>query len=169
MTTGVTSCRGNRYRYYIRSALLHDRSTEAGARARVNADDIERLVIGVLSRELSEPGLATDSGATGWGVHTRTRVRDTIERVIVPADQVQIVRKIAPTSPACVFAALSYKNQKTTADCTSAAALNCSHSSDDLVFSAAVPAPPACQAAAAPPRSVMKSRRRTVTRSSRRR
>src|SRR5215469_6355371 len=56
--------RGNRYRYYISSALLHDRRSEAGTRARVNADDIERLVIQVL--ELSEPGLATDSGANGW-------------------------------------------------------------------------------------------------------
>ena len=30
--------RGNRYRYYISSALLHDRRPDAGSRARVNAD-----------------------------------------------------------------------------------------------------------------------------------
>jgi hypothetical protein len=40
--------RGNRYRYYISSALLHDRQASAGSRARVNADDVERLVVEVL-------------------------------------------------------------------------------------------------------------------------
>src|SRR5215471_1226597 len=89
--------RGNRYRYYISSALLHDRRSEASTRARVNADDIERLVIQVL--ELSEPGLATDSGANGWDVQTRTLVRDIVERVVIQPDQVQIIRKIPPTYP----------------------------------------------------------------------
>ena len=37
--------RGNRYRYYISSALLHDRRPDAGSLARINADDVERLVI----------------------------------------------------------------------------------------------------------------------------
>jgi DNA invertase Pin-like site-specific DNA recombinase len=92
--------RGNRYRYYISSALLHDRRSEAGRRARVNADVVERLVIEVLSQELSEPWRATDSGANGWDVQTRTLVRDTVERMVVHQDQVQIIRKTATTSPA---------------------------------------------------------------------
>jgi hypothetical protein len=49
--------RGNRYRYYISSALLHDRRDNAGSLARVNADDVERLVVEVLGRELSRPDL----------------------------------------------------------------------------------------------------------------
>jgi hypothetical protein len=52
--------RGNRYRYYISSALLHDRRPDAGSRARVNADDVERLVVDVLGRELSRPELSTN-------------------------------------------------------------------------------------------------------------
>src|SRR5436190_2282756 len=52
--------RGNRYRYYISSALLHDRRPAAGSLARVNADDVERLVVEVLGRELSRPELSTD-------------------------------------------------------------------------------------------------------------
>jgi DNA invertase Pin-like site-specific DNA recombinase len=92
--------RNNRYRYYISSALLHDRRSEAGSRARVNADDIERVVIEVLGTELSAPGLATDSASGSWSVSTRTMVRETVERVVVQPDHVQIIRKIAPTSPA---------------------------------------------------------------------
>jgi Recombinase len=47
--------RGNRYRYYISSALLHDRKANAGSRTRVNADEMERLVVGVLSQECPGP------------------------------------------------------------------------------------------------------------------
>jgi hypothetical protein len=47
--------RGNRYRYYISSALLHERRGEAGSQSRVNADDVERLVIDVLGRAASNP------------------------------------------------------------------------------------------------------------------
>jgi hypothetical protein len=69
-------------------------------RARVNADDIERVVIEVLIGESSEPQRATDSGTNGWDVRTRTVVRDTVERVVVQPDQVQIIRKAALASPA---------------------------------------------------------------------
>jgi hypothetical protein len=92
--------RGNHYRYYVSSALLHDRRSEAGTRARVSADDIERLVIEVLGAELSELGPATDGASDSWNVQTRTMVRNTVDRVVVQPDHVQIIRKIAPTSPA---------------------------------------------------------------------
>jgi site-specific DNA recombinase len=46
--------RGNRYRYYISSALLHDRKANAGSRTRVNADEIEQEAV----RRLKS-GLAT--------------------------------------------------------------------------------------------------------------
>src|SRR5262249_19555711 len=52
--------RGNRYRYYISSALLHDRRADAGSLARVNADDVEQLVVAVLGQELSRPDLSGD-------------------------------------------------------------------------------------------------------------
>src|SRR6266480_1564480 len=61
--------RGNRYRYYISSALLHDCRPAAGSLARVNADDVERLVVEVLGRELSRPELSTDGPSAGWSVN----------------------------------------------------------------------------------------------------
>ena len=63
---------GNRYRYYISSALLHDRKASAGSRARVNADDVEQLVVEVLGRELSRPELSAGGPSAGWSPQTRT-------------------------------------------------------------------------------------------------
>jgi hypothetical protein len=75
--------RANRYRYYISSALLRDRRPDAGSRARFNADDIERLVVEVLGRELSRPEFPTDGPSGSCSIETRALVRDTIERVVV--------------------------------------------------------------------------------------
>ena len=66
--------RGNRYRYYISSALLHDRRPDAGSLARINADDVERLVVAVLGRELSRPhvtnppAIALPAGTNGYAI-----------------------------------------------------------------------------------------------------
>lgn len=91
--------RGNRYRYYVSSALLRDRRERAGSRARVGADDVERLVVEVLARELSHFDLLTDGAAGIWSAETRTLVRDTVERVLVHHCEVHIIRKMAATSP----------------------------------------------------------------------
>ena len=48
----------------------------AGSLARVNADDVERLVVEVLARELSRPELLTDGVGQG-GVETHTRCATT--------------------------------------------------------------------------------------------
>ena len=90
--------RGNRYRYYTSSALLHERSAAAGSLSRVNADDVERLVVDVLGRELSRPGLLADGPSAGWSAETRTLVRDTVKRIVIQYGQVQITRKPAETS-----------------------------------------------------------------------
>jgi site-specific DNA recombinase len=90
--------RGNRYRYYISSALLHDRRADAGTLARVNADEVERLVVEVLGRELSRPELSAEGPSTGWSPETRTLVRDTVERVVIQCGQIQISRKLTATS-----------------------------------------------------------------------
>jgi site-specific DNA recombinase len=94
--------RGNRYRYYISSALLHDRRTDAGSRARVNADDVERLVVEVLGRELSRPELSTNGSSGSWNAEIRAGVRDTVERVVVQCGELQIVRK--PAAPSATAA-----------------------------------------------------------------
>jgi hypothetical protein len=93
MSPTYTLRRGNRYRYYISSALLHDRKANVGSRARVNADQIERLVVEVLSRELSKSELSADDVSGGWSAETRTLVRDNIERIVVQGRDVQIVGK----------------------------------------------------------------------------
>src|SRR6266487_3180057 len=98
MSPSYSVRRGNRYRYYISSALLHDRRADAGSLARVNADDIERRVVEVLGRELSRPELSTDDRLAGWSTETRILVRDTVERVVIQCGQVQILRKPAATS-----------------------------------------------------------------------
>jgi hypothetical protein len=86
--------RGNRHRYYISRALVHGSKGDAGSRARIGAD-VERLVVEGLSRLLSRPKLIGDVTSGAWSTETRMLVRDTVERVVVGQDQVQIVRKIA--------------------------------------------------------------------------
>jgi hypothetical protein len=82
--------------------LLHDRRPDAGSLARVNADDVERLVVEVLRRELSRPELPADGPSAGWSAATRTLVGDTVERVVIQSGQVQITRK--PVQPSAIAA-----------------------------------------------------------------
>jgi site-specific DNA recombinase len=70
MSPSYSVRRGNRYRYYISSALLHDRRADAGSLARVNADDVERLVVEVLGQELSRPEISTGGPSAGWSTET---------------------------------------------------------------------------------------------------
>ncbi len=91
--------RGNRYRYYISSALLRDRREGAGSRARIGADDVERLVVEVMGRELSRTELLTDGASGVWSAEVRTLLRDAVERVVVHRDEVHIIRKLAAALP----------------------------------------------------------------------
>ena len=97
--------RGNRYRYYISRALMRGRKGDAGSQGRVNAADVERLVVETLGRQLSRPELLNDvaSGSWTWSGNwtseTRKLVQDTIERVIVGRSEVQVIRKITTGSP----------------------------------------------------------------------
>jgi DNA invertase Pin-like site-specific DNA recombinase len=100
--------RGNRYRYYVSRALMRGRQADAGSQGRVGADDVERLVVETLSRQLSRPELLNDVASGSWSIGTRsgswtseTRklVQDAIERVIVGRSEVQVIRKITTGSP----------------------------------------------------------------------
>ena len=88
--------RGNRYRYYISSALLHERRDDAGSRARANADDVERAVVGTLG--LSRPELCAESPSGCWSVEIRKLVRGSIERVVVQTDEIHVFRRPEATS-----------------------------------------------------------------------
>jgi len=90
--------RGNRYRYYISAALLRDRREGVGSRARVGADDVERLVVEVLARELSRTELFTDFTSGIWSAETRTLVREVVARIVVHHGEIQIIRKMAAPS-----------------------------------------------------------------------
>ena len=90
--------RGNRYRYYISAALLRDRREGVGSRARVGADDVERLVVEVLGRELSRTELFTDFTSGIWSAETRTLVREVVARIVVHHGEIQIIRKMAAPS-----------------------------------------------------------------------
>ena len=103
MSPSYSVRRANRYRYYISSALLHDRKEGAGSLARVNADNVERLVVEVLARELSRPELSTDEVAGSWSPMIRSLVRDNVARIVITPGQVQILAK--PPSAATSSAA----------------------------------------------------------------
>jgi DNA invertase Pin-like site-specific DNA recombinase len=93
MSPSYSVRRGNHYRYYISSALLRDRKERAGSLARVNADDVERLVVDVLARELSRPNLSTGEVTGSWSSVTRSLVREAVERIVIQRGQVQILRR----------------------------------------------------------------------------
>jgi site-specific DNA recombinase len=96
MTPTYTARRGNRYRYYVSRALMQDRGRERGAVLRVGADDIELLVVEALARELSRDDLAADAGSGIWDTEIRAIVRQSVERVVVHGEKIQIALKMRP-------------------------------------------------------------------------
>ena len=97
MTPTYSMRRGKRYRYYVSRALVRGRKEDAGSHCRVPADDVERLVVEFLAQQSSRPELLRDLGSGSWATETRTLVRDTLERVIVDRNQIQIIHKINTT------------------------------------------------------------------------
>jgi hypothetical protein len=85
---------GIRYRYYVSRALMRGHKGDAGSQGRVGADDVERLVVDTLDRQLSRPKPLAEVASGNWGIETRSLVQGTIERVIVGNNKVQIIRKI---------------------------------------------------------------------------
>jgi site-specific DNA recombinase len=94
--------RGNRYRYYISRALVRGVKNEAGSQARIGANDVERLVVETLSRQLSKPELMNEVATGIWSAETRTLVRGAVERVVLGNGRVRIVRRAAPASPSSI-------------------------------------------------------------------
>jgi site-specific DNA recombinase len=93
MSPTYTVRRGNRYRYYISRGLVQDCREGAGPLARVEANDVERLVVEALGRALSLDLLAADTASGGWNSGTRKIMRESIERVIVHDEEIHIVLK----------------------------------------------------------------------------
>ena len=92
--------RGIRYRYYISPGLVGAGGERARSQRRINAQEIERLVVETLASQLSRPELLSEAGSGSWSAETRSAVLDNIERVVVGQNELQIIRKIArPRSP----------------------------------------------------------------------
>jgi site-specific DNA recombinase len=87
--------RGIRYRYYISPGLVGASGERARSQRRINAQEIERLVVETLASQLSRPELLSEAGPASWSADTRTVVRDNVERIVVGQDELHLIRKIA--------------------------------------------------------------------------
>ena len=99
MSPSYTVRRRNRYRYYISSALLRGRKQDAGSIARVGADDVERIVVAALGRELSGSEPAIDTFGV-WNSETRALVRESVERIAIHDGEAQLILKTRQAGPA---------------------------------------------------------------------
>lgn len=75
---------GKRYAYYVSQALLQNEKERAGAVSRVPAEEVERLVLEVLATSSTDKNKAEVT-------------RDSIERVVVFKDRIEIVRPAGTT------------------------------------------------------------------------
>lgn len=91
MSPAHTTRRQNRFRYYISQAQL--RGGEPGSRPRINADDIERLVVRELLRQQGRADQMADLATGAWGTDIRDLVRTTVGRIVVHHDDVEITLK----------------------------------------------------------------------------
>jgi hypothetical protein len=104
MTPTYTVRRRNRYPYYVSRGSVQDRTGGKGALPRVGADDVERLIVQALARALSRDDLATDAASGIWSPETRTVLRESVERVVVSYEEIQLVlkRKVGDAGTATV-------------------------------------------------------------------
>ena len=98
MSPTHTMRRGNRYRYYISQTILRGCREEAGSLPRIGADDVEELVVEALGRQLSPDQFAPVPGI--WTSETRALVRDSVERVVVHGNEIEIILKAKAEGPA---------------------------------------------------------------------
>jgi len=92
MSPTYTMRRGNRYRYYISQAYL--RGGDAGSRPRIGADDVERVVVEATCRQPSRDSQITDFSTGIWSAEIRELIRNTVDRVVIHHDGVELTPKI---------------------------------------------------------------------------
>ena len=71
--------------------MLRDRREGAGSRARIGADDVERLVVEVMGRELSRTELLTDGASGVWSAEVRTLLRDAVDNDPLDGGSIAII------------------------------------------------------------------------------
>jgi hypothetical protein len=91
MSPTYTVHRGQRYRYYTCQGALRRRDQQAGSRRHVGAEEVEALVVEMLARALPGAALGTNIAVGNLTADTRIPVRDTVERVVVRGNEIEIV------------------------------------------------------------------------------
>ena len=79
---------GVRYRYYVSRAIMEGRQTEAGAIARVPAEDVERVVVDAIAG-LSGPATGRCDDIAD-DRHERRWVQEFVERITIRAGAIEI-------------------------------------------------------------------------------
>jgi site-specific DNA recombinase len=93
MTSTYTVRRRNHYRYYVSRGPVQDQKGGKGALPRVAADDVERAIVQALACALSRDDLATDAASGIWSPETRTVLRESVERIVVSYEEIQVILK----------------------------------------------------------------------------
>src|SRR5262249_29853071 len=70
------------------------RGSEAGSRPRINADEVERVVVEALCRQPSRDRQTTDFLTGVWSAEIRELVRSTVDRIVIHHDDIEMTHKI---------------------------------------------------------------------------
>jgi site-specific DNA recombinase len=89
MSPSFSSKNGARYRFYVSSAILRGRKTEAGSVARVSAADIERTLINALRARLKIDKAVLDADVIGTYVARAELSNRTIKITATPAARIR--------------------------------------------------------------------------------
>jgi site-specific DNA recombinase len=87
MTPSHSNKDGVRYRYYVSHAVLQRRKQDAGRVARVQAAELERIVVEAVRARLAAAGQMCD------GLSDREAIEGCVERIIVRPDAVDLETK----------------------------------------------------------------------------
>lgn len=89
MSPSFSSKNGARYRFYVSSAILRGRKTEAGSVARVSAADIERTLINALRQRLKIDKAVPDADVIATNVARAELSRRSIHITTMPAAKIR--------------------------------------------------------------------------------
>lgn len=89
MSPSFTSKNGARYRFYVSSAILRGRKTEAGSLARISAADIERTLINALRVRLKIDKAVLDADVIGTYVERAELSNRAIKITTTPAAKIR--------------------------------------------------------------------------------
>src|SRR5262249_34064799 len=92
MSPTYTVRRGKRYPHFISQAYL--RGGGARSRPRISADKVERVVVEATCRQQSHDSRTTDFSTGIWSAEIRELVRNTVDRIVIHRDDMEITLKV---------------------------------------------------------------------------